>query len=368
MNGRERFQRAMHFQPVDRVPMIEVGCWEQTKDRWLKEGMPADTGLEESTVTFDGNEFFGLDRMLSINLNLGVIPPFEKEILKEDEHTMVIRDSSGIVKKAMKDGSSMPQFISFPVRNRDDFLRIKKRYDPLTLERYPEGWEKIAASSKTGHCPVWGPGIGAIGLYSYLRKWMGTENACTIFYDDPVLAQEMIEFITEFIIRVMEQALKEAKLDFFLWWEDFSFKTGPLISPHIFKEFLMRGYRRVNDILRAHGIDIIAIDTDGDPRILIPLILESGINLLFPVEQCAEGMNPVILRKEYGHDLLLWGGIDKRVLVKGKKEIDEELQSKLPPLIEDGGYIPMLDHLAPPDIPYENWLYYLERKFCLLKR
>ena len=130
----------------------------------------------------------------------------------------------------------------------------------------------------------------------------------------------------------------------------------------------MAGYRKVNDVLCSAGIDLIMIDTDGDPRVLIPLLLESGINCLYPLEQCNEGMHPAVLRREYGHDLLLWGGIDKRELTKGKKEIDLELQSKIPALLDDGGFIPQLDHLAPPDISYDNWCYYLQEKACLLEK
>ena len=63
---------------------------------------------------------------------------------------------------------------------------------------------------------------------------------------------------------------------------------------------------------------------------------------------------------------MLWGGIAKGQLAYGKREIEEELYDKLPGLIEDGGFIPQLDHLALPNTPYENWLYYLElkRKLC----
>jgi uroporphyrinogen decarboxylase len=334
----------------------------QARDRWLTEGMPPGTGLEESTITFDGNTFFGLDPQVSLNLNLGMLPPFEPVVLQEDELTQTIRDANGVTQRAMRDGSSMPRFMAFPVHTREDFARIKRRYDPSTPQRYPADWSRIVAAAQTGDCPVWGPGIGSIGFYSQMRTWMGTENACTVFYDDPRLAHEMVELICDFGIAALERALHEVRLDYFIWWEDFSFKNGPLVSPRIFREFLLPGYRRANDVLRAYGIDIIFLDTDGDPRVLIPLLMQSGINCLYPLEQCTEGLRPKAIRQEYGHDLLLWGGIDKRALTRGRAEIEEELYSKLPELLEDGGYIPQLDHLAPPDIPYANWLYYLELK------
>ena len=114
-------------------------------------------------------------------------------------------------------------------------------------------------------------------------------------------------------------------------------------------------------------MDIICIDTDGDPRVLIPLMLDAGFNCLVPCEQCSEEMHPLALRREYGRTLRLWGGIDKRALARGRKDIEDELISKLPALLDDGGYIPHLDHLAPPDIPYDSWLYYLSLKRKLLE-
>lgn len=362
MNSRERFRSTVRFQAVDRVPNIEVGCWSQTVPRWLREGMPTGTGLEESSMTFwSGSEFFGLDGQMVVPVGIQMIPGFESELIEEDEHTVTYRSSEGIITRAMRDGSSMPTFLRYPVQNRDDFRAIKQRYDPTAPERYPEDWANVVARSQASELPVMTPAAG-IGLYSMLRRWMGTENACTVFYDDPALAEEMIEFIVEFTIGLFDRVLREAQIDWYMWWEDFAFKTGPLVSPRIFKRFLLKPYRRMNDFVRSHGIETIFIDTDGDPRAVVPLLIESGINVLYPLEQCSEGMHPKCFREKYGQDLALWGGIDKRALAHGKREVEAELRSKLPGLVEQGGYIPQIDHLAPPDIPYENWLYYLERK------
>ena len=357
----------MGYQPVDRVPNIEVGCWWQTRDRWLSEGMPADTGLERAHITFNGNEFFGLDRQINAEIDVGLLPPFEREVVEEDARTQLVRDENGVLMRVLKDDSSMPQFLEYPVRTRRDLRRMGARYDPATPGRYPPDWPGFVRQSTTADCPVWFPGIGSIGLYSRIREWMGTEAACTVFYDNPDLARDMVEQTVAFTLETLRPALA-ASFDYFMWWEDFAFKTGPLVSPRIFEEFLLPGYRRANDQLRHGGVDIICIDTDGDPRALIPLLLEAGFNCLLPCEQCNAGMHPLALRRNFGRDLLLWGGIDKRALARGKAAIDEELTSKLPPLVQEGGYIPQLDHLAPPDVPYENWLYYLTRKRALLEQ
>jgi uroporphyrinogen-III decarboxylase len=71
-------------------------------------------------------------------------------------------------------------------------------------------------------------------------------------------------------------------------------------------------------------------------------------------------VDAVSLSKEYGRSLRLVGNIDKRALAKGKAEIRKEVESKLPYLRDAGGFIPMVDHVIPPDISLENFRYYSE--------
>ncbi len=368
MNGRERFQRVLRYQPVDRVPNFEVGVMRETLTAWLAQGMPKNTGItRKSIITFNGNDFFGQDRQMCLGVNLGLIPRFSRRILQDDGRLITVRTPSGIVVRAMRDNSCMPQYLTWPVRNRQDFESIRKRHNPLSPKRYPSDWPDVVAKAAAADCPVWGPGVGSIGFFSRIRDWMGTENACTIFYDDPALAHEMCGFIADFALETLKKALAEARMDYFSWWEDFSFKTGPLISPATFKEFLAPHYRRVNDALRRAGVNNILLDTDGDPRVMLRPLLDVGVNGTCPMEQCNPSMSPVALRREFGRELWLLGGIDKRILALDRKAIDRELESKLPPLLAEGGYIPTLDHLAQPEIPYANWLYYLERKKRLLE-
>jgi len=56
--------------------------------------------------------------------------------------------------------------------------------------------------------------------------------------------------------------------------------------------------------------------------------------------------------------MLLRGGVNKRALISGRAAIDKEL-ARLAPLVEEGGFIPHVDHRCPPDVTYQNYLYYL---------
>jgi len=75
---------------------------------------------------------------------------------------------------------------------------------------------------------------------------------------------------------------------------------------------------------------------------------------VWPLEVAAHN-DAVALKKKYGKDLILSGNIDKRALIKGKETIREEVMSKVPFLLETGGYFPFVDHEVPPDITFENY-------------
>ena len=117
-------------------------------------------------------------------------------------------------------------------------------------------------------------------------------------------------------------------------------------------------YKKITELLRSKGIDVIYVDSDGNVEQIIPLWLESGINHVWPLEVAA-GNDAVALRKKYGKNLILSGNIDKRALIKGKEAIREEVISKVPFLLEQGGYIPSVDHLVPPDVTFGNYCYYI---------
>jgi len=74
----------------------------------------------------------------------------------------------------------------------------------------------------------------------------------------------------------------------------------------------------------------------------------------------AAGMDIVEMRRKFGKNLIIIGGIDKRALASGRKAIEEEVMKKVPYLLSQGGYFPAIDHSIPPDVPFENYLYYLE--------
>jgi hypothetical protein len=373
MNSRERFLATMRFQPVDRRPLWEWHYLPATIERWYTEGLPTtvnlDTPWEGSNVQSSASHLwplvahFGLDRGQPycqgctelLPVRTGMLPAYPVQVLEEDESSQTLIDADGVKKLILRHISpAMPQFLDFPLHDRSDFAQMAKRYDPAASGRYPSNWDAYCAQMRERDYPL---GLTFDGYFGRLRNWMGLEGLCYALADDPSLVAEMCEFHTEFIVQTIERALGDVQVDYVNIWEDMAYKAGSLMSPGQVRRLMLPGYRRIVERLRAHGVDIIFVDCDGNIDELIPLWLEAGINGVWPLEAASE-MNPVALRKRYGRNLLLVGGIDKRELSRGRNQVDAEVQRIVPQLYAEGGFIPTVDHSVPPDVPYENYVYF----------
>lgn len=369
MNDRERFLAVMEYRPVDRVPNHELGVWPQTVERWAAEGMP------ESTLHFDwfvGEVYFGMDRREFIDVNFGMMPEFEAGVIERTDRYEIIQHGNGVVTKALINGtigggrSCMDQYLRFPVENLDDFRSLKKRYEAAIPARYLVGWEeKVAGWRERKHVLVLGRNCAAGGFYWRARQWMGTENLSYAWHDQPDLMHEMMEFYADFTIETARPIVEQIDVDYFNLSEDFAMKTGPLLSPDTFKEFIYSPMKRVVEFFKSHGAKYICLDSDGRPEVLIPHLMDLGIDLIWPLERASD-MDPVRLRRKFGKSLRLSGGVDKRELAKGPEAIEAHLR-ELVPLIEEGGFIPTIDHTVPPDVSWSDFCYYMEAKTRLLE-
>ncbi|GIV21122.1 MAG: hypothetical protein KatS3mg023_2873 [Armatimonadota bacterium] len=370
MNDLQRFIACMEYEPADRRPNHELGVWAQTALRWQQEAPEAVKDFQWNW--FHGEDALGLDRREYIPVNFGFIPPFEPQMIEETPEYEIYRDSLGIVRKALKEGAvggarmCMDQYLAFPVSKPEDFAEVKKRLVAAIPERYPADLDARIEDWKRRSCPlILGENCAANGFYWRAREFMGTEALSYAWYDYPDLMHEMMEFFCDFIIETSRPVLEKIQIDYFTLNEDMCMKNGPLLSPETFRKFIFPHLQRMVEFFKAHGTRYFAVDTDGDPTPLIPLLLDAGVDVLWPIERAA-GVSPLEWRRRFGKTLRLWGGVDKRVLTQSREAIRAHLREWIP-LIEEGGCIPTIDHTVPPDVPWENFRYYMEMKQALLQ-
>jgi len=348
MTARERFLETFRFGKPDRPFMHPQWVFGETVVRWQSEGMPTD-------IPF--NTYFGFDRYETIPLNLGLIPGIAEAVTEETDQYRLIEDELGGTRKIWKDREiGMPQWITYPLRDRRTWEEIKRRLDPKTPIRYPEYWDDMKRVYAGRDYPL---GVPGGSFYGWLRNWVGMEFLAVMYYDDPDLVAEASEYIADFILAVIRRAVEEIDFDFALYWEDMAFKTASLISPAMFRKYMSPGYRKVNGFLREHGIDLHLVDCDGNIDELIPLWQEVGVNGVYPLE-IAAGCDPLAYREKYGKDLFMLGGTDKRALRTDKAAVEAEVAARIPALAKAGGWAPMVDHAVPPDVPLANFQHYLD--------
>jgi uroporphyrinogen decarboxylase len=98
--------------------------------------------------------------------------------------------------------------------------------------------------------------------------------------------------------------------------------------------------------------------TFANSRLLIPSVLNRGFNCLWACEVNVDAMDYRDIRREFGRDLRLIGGIDLDALRHGKEAIRREIEEKVPPLLTEGGYVPLADGRVREDVPFANYVYY----------
>jgi hypothetical protein len=352
MNQRERFKRTMRFEPVDRVPFWDYGYWKENIDVWKKEGLP-------DLVTHI-EEFFGIEEWTYVPAYSGMCPGFDLQVVKEDERSRLIRDRSGITKRESKVGSSIPQFVDFPVKNRRDWEALSERFDPSTPDRYGEDWPEQVKLLNRETRPLF---IGVNGFFWQLRELCGLEGLSMLLYDDPELILDIQERTTEVRLAVIRRALEDVRVDGAWVSEDMSCNKGPLLSPAMYRRFILPFYKRLTALLADYGVDIVVVDSDGNVNELVPLFIESGVTAAMPFEVRA-GNDIREFRRAYPRFGII-GGIDKMKLIRGRAAIDGEL-AKMKELLPLGGFIPTVDHRVPPDVPYANYVYYLQEKWRII--
>jgi len=353
MTNRERFLKTMNFEPVDHPPLLLDGPWHETRQRWEAEGLPKDVSL---------NEYFDVEpfSMFNVGPETRMYPVFDEKIIEETEEYIIKVNSKGVTVKMLRTASDSgaAHYLDYAIKGRDDISWLAERFDPDNPERMKNGWEKRLEESLDSTTAVRLVDFGS--FYGDLHEHMGTEAVSFIFLDQPDFVHWYNDRIASCCERAIDAACSTGKVDLMGGHEDMAFKNGPLVSPAMFRDFLSPYYRRTVGKAREHGQTVFLQDSDGDIRLLIPLWLEVGVNAFLPLE-VASNMDVCELRKEYGrHIALLRGNLDKRNFADSKEAIKEEVMRKVPTVAAEGGFIPGVDHGVPPDVPFENYCYYVQ--------
>jgi len=364
MTPRERYLETVLFGRPDKVPLSPGGPRESTLRAWHQQGLPEGAHWFAVLLETIGVEPESTQPVVGLDVSFRMMPEFEEQVLRHEDGHYLVQDWMGAIVEISDeyDVSYLryaKDFVTrkwhrFPVESRADWERMKERYDPQTPGRVPANLEERCRALE-GRDYV--AGVHFNGPFWQLREWCGMEGLCVLMADDPAFVHEMAEFWTEFVSATMAPVLERVAPDRLGISEDMAYKAHSMISPGMTREFLAPAYRRWVSEAHASGCRIVDVDSDGHVGELIPIWIECGINMCDPLEVAA-GNDLVAYRRQHGRAMAYAGGIDKRAIAKGGAAMEAEVGRVVPPLLEDGGYIPGCDHGVPPDISWPDFIAY----------
>jgi hypothetical protein len=351
-------------EPCDYVPIfgfndapgVSAGCMRKIYDRLLATGMPDVGGcwdLGGRTPDLEGwYRYWG---------TTGPIDPgfFPAEPAKgiASERCIeggfeLIEYESGARTRQVIDNDitySMPDFQVYHVRGRASWRSYRDRASPGAP--WPAGRIETACRALDGRTRPLAIHVGS--TWGSIRELMGPEAACTVLYDDPGLASQIVEWQDwirkAYLFPLVERLRPEALVAN----EDNCYRGGMLISPRHFRDLCSPSYREIASVARDCGVPMVVVDSDGNVMELVPLLDECGVNALLPFE-AKPGNDLYELRRRFPKFVLM-GWLEKETLNEGNEAaIRPELTAKVPGLLASGRYFPNGDHGIQPPVTFPN--------------
>ena len=166
---------------------------------------------------------------------------------------------------------------------------------------------------------------------------MGLEGFSYALADDPGFVDTVIGRYADWAIAVMGH-LRDIGVDYIWTFDDIAYKSGPMLSPRVFRKVLMPHMQRVGDAIKSAGL-LWILHSDGDLTALMQDLLKLGINGLHPIEPGA--MDIVQVKEQFGARVCLIGNIDLHyTLTQGTvEEVEAEVKERIEAIGKGGGYI-----------------------------
>ena len=363
MNDLERFKAVVRFETPDYVPIfgfpgapgMSGGLMAPDHARLVAQGMPAQVGgvFEDWKVRDleSWHRYWGTTGPITLDFTLGRDEEgFETTSRFEGDFETIESENGAITRQLVNNdvAYSMPQFLRYPVRDRDSWEFYRRRMTPRA-QLSPEEMEARCRPLDDRTRPLC---IGATGAYGPIRGLMGTEAVSIALYEDPELIHDIIGWRLQMVRDHVFPLIERLRPEVVLMGEDCCYNHGLLIGPKQFHEFCAECYREVCDCARANGADLVAVDTDGNAMEYVDVVEPYGVNAVFPWE--VKAGNDLFAVRERHPRFVCFGWLEKEIVNEGNGHlIEPEVRAKAP-LIAKGGYFPNGDHGIQPLVTFDG--------------
>ncbi len=303
----------MSFQSVDRPPLFAEGIRPAVLASWRQQGLAGDK-LEDLFI-YDPRDEFEPD-----------LEPRQEPV-------------------------SWPQ--STP-----ELREFRKLLDPDDPKRLPNDWEARIRSWRNREYPLMLQVNQGFFLAMGVEGWQQFARTIYLTRDDPAFVRELLQIQGEFAAGLVDRILDQIDVDAVIFSEPIGGNHGSLISPSMYRSLVLPSYQPLFDVVERYQVETVIMRSYANIRILLPALVEAGINCLWACESDSVAMDFVDIRREYGRSLRLIGGIDTDWLHESDQVLRANLERVVPPLLAGGGYVPLADGRVREAVPFAKYQAY----------
>ncbi|MCJ7706447.1 MAG: hypothetical protein MUO38_02400 [Anaerolineales bacterium] len=368
MNSRERVMLALNHQEPDRVP-IDLGATivsSIVKSSYIELNKHLGMLPEETKLLDHVQQLPYLDEPLlerfSVDFRLVQLPAATApglHIFEEVDYFAFI-DRWGSKLHMPKEGGLYFDWVEFPIREPTmDALDHYAWPRPDPAEYNAQLRLQAEHLSKSTEFALVGSAIIGGGIFEQPARTMGMESFLMALVAEPRFADRLMEQITEIHIESCDSYLDQVGefIQVFTYWDDLCGQNGWLVRPDIYRKMVKPKQRRLLEAIKKKTNAKVFYHSCGASRDLIPDLIDLGFDIVNPVQVSARDMDSRQLKKDFGADIVFWGGgVDtQRVLPFGTPdEVRDEVRRRIDDLAPRGGFVFAAVHNIQAFVPPEN--------------
>jgi len=370
MNSKERIFKALNFEEPDRVPYdLAATTWSGITNTAYQNFLKFTGNNAEDPVWADVVQQIVIPSEKILNeLNVdvrGVFPltshnwdVYSK--LKDRGDYMEYFDEWGFTHHFPKNGYWF-SLVKSPMEEVDFNEETVSDYpwpDPKNPDRF-KGLREKAMNFRNNGRAVFTKGFCA-GLFEMHQRFRGMQNAMMDFFLFEPGSDKLIGKLADLKIEFWDALLEEVGdvVDIVGEGDDYGTQQSQLIAPDHFRQYYKPHFKRVLDFIKKKSPNVkIMFHSCGNVRPVIPDFVEMGIDILNPVHVNAEGMEPFQLKKDFGNDIVFWGGgVDTQdVLPNGTpQQVADHVKRNIEALAPGGGFVFTTVHNIQAEVPPKN--------------
>jgi uroporphyrinogen decarboxylase len=270
-------------------------------------------------------------------------------------------DEWGFTHHFPKENGHWFSLVKHPMENVSPDIDEIKSYnwpDPSLRERIRGLREKALKFREQGRL-VMLKGLCA-GVFEMQQRFRGMSNALVDPFLYPEFSDCLVGKLADLKIEFWKMALEELGdvVDVVAEADDYGTQESQLIDPDQFRQYYKPHISRIISAMKKSAPAAkIMFHSCGNVRPIIPDFIEMGIDILNPVHINAAGMEPLQLKKDFGKDVVFWGGgVDtQKILATGtEKDVEDDVRKNIEALAPGGGFVFAAVHNIQSEVPPQN--------------